>query len=181
MLLSLIIKTLLSNQDIPYRLVDSANPANLAQTHASISFLKDASGTVMAIYNNEHQFDLLTLKALIDRPKLRFMSTQELDEVLFSFEDATTRPFNKMPLKQNQDNGIQLIIDEPISTQSTVLLVTDDPDERIQVDIWDMQLMIENALIGGIFSHENRPKHPLTGNVDIAPLNIVTSKKSTFG
>jgi len=77
MLLSLIIKTSLSNQDIPHHLVDSTNPVNWAQTHTSISFLKDASSTVTTIYNNEHQFDLLTLKALKDRPKPRFMSTQE--------------------------------------------------------------------------------------------------------
>ncbi len=165
MVLSSIIQALLSNQDVPYRLVDAANLENLSQTHASISFLKDPSGIVMAIYNNGHQFDLPTLKALIERPELRFMSIKELDEALVSLKNKKTKPFNKgLPSKQHK-NGIQLIIDEPMSTQSTVLLVTDNPAERIQVDIWDMQIMIENALIGGIFSHEYDTVQQLAGSM----------------
>lgn len=166
MLLSSIIQTLLANQDVPYRLVDSVNPKNLTQTHASISFLKDTVGIVVAIYNNSHQFDLLTLKALIERPGLRFMSVEELEETLLALKNIKTKPFSPiLPNKQNNID-IQLIIDEPMSSQSTVLLVTDNPAERIQVDIWDMQIMIENALIGGIFSHENNYKYSLSGNMN---------------
>ena len=77
MLLSSIIQALLSNQEVPYRLVDSANLENLSQTHASINFLKDPLGIVMTVYNNGHQFDLPTLKALIERPELRFMRIKE--------------------------------------------------------------------------------------------------------
>ena len=164
MLLSSIIQTLLSNQEVPYRLVDPANPKVLAQTHASISFLKDSVGIVVAIYNNGHQFDLLTLKALIERPELRFMSLEELEKTLLALKNKQEKPFNKTAL--NKHNDIQLIIDEPMSSQSTVLLVTDNPAERIQVDIWDMQIMIENALIGGIFSHENNNKHSLEKNMN---------------
>ena len=65
MVLSSIIQALLTNQDVPYRLVDSSNLENETKTHASISFLKDPLGIVMAIYNNGHQFDLPYLKALI--------------------------------------------------------------------------------------------------------------------
>ena len=154
MLLSSIIKALLSNQDVPYRLVDSANPENLAQTHASISFLKDSAGIVMAIYNNDHQFDLQTLKSLIERPELRFMSIKDLEKALDTLKHTQNKPFTSGTSNIQVKNEIQLIIDEPMSTQSTVLLVTDDPAERITVDIWDMQILIENALIGGIFSHE---------------------------
>ena len=153
MLLSSITKALLSNQDVPYRLVDSANSENLSQTHASISFLKDSTGIVMAIYNNDHQFDLQTLKSLIERPELRFMSTKDLDKALDSLKQAQGKPFTSSLTNTHGKNDIQLIIDEPMSAQSTVLLVTDDPAERISVDIWDMQILIENALIGGIFSH----------------------------
>lgn len=166
MLLSSIIKALLSNQDVPYRLVDSANLKNLAQTHVSISLLKDSLGTVMAIYNNGHQFDLLTLKTLIERPELRFMSIEELDETLTSVNNSENKPFTKATANKPQYNGIQLIIDEPMSTLSNVLLVTDNPAERIQVDIWDMQLMIENALIGGIFSHEKDSQQQLAKNMN---------------
>jgi len=166
MVLSSIIQSLLSSQDVPYRLVDSANPENLAQTHASISFLKDAFGIVVAIYNNGHQFDLLTLKALIERSELRFMSIEELDEALLSLKSTNSKPFNKSSTNKQKDNNIQLIIDEPMSNQSTVLLVTDNPAERIQVDIWDMQIMVENALIGGIFSHENNKGYSLAGNMN---------------
>jgi len=166
MLLSSIIKALLSNQDVPFRLVDSANLKNLAQTHVSVSLLKDSLGIVMAIYNNSHQFDLLTLKTLIERPELRFMSIEELDETLTSVKNSENKPFTKAAAKKAQYNGIQLIIDEPMSSLSTVLLVTDNPAERIQVDIWDMQLMIENALIGGIFSHENDSQQPLAKNMN---------------
>ena len=165
MVLSSIIQALLSNQDVPYRLVDSTNLDNLTKSHASISFLKDPLGIIMAIYNNGHQFDLPTLKTLIERPELRFMSIKELDSALVSLKNTKFKPFNKgLPGKQHK-NGIQLIIDEPMSTQSTVLLVTDNPTERIQVDIWDMQIMIENALIGGIFSHEYGNKQELAGNM----------------
>ncbi|MCK4865628.1 MAG: HDOD domain-containing protein [Gammaproteobacteria bacterium] len=166
MLLSSIIQSLLSNQDVPYRLVDSANPENLAQTHASMSFLKDPLGIVVAIYNNGHQFDLLTLKALIERPALRFMSIEELEETLLSLKNIKSKPFDKTSASKHKDSNIQLIIDDPMSSQSTVLLVTDDPARRIQVDIWDMQIMIENALIGGIFSHKNNDKNSLAGNMN---------------
>ena len=167
MLLSSIIQTVLSNQDVPYQLVDAVNPKNMNQIHASTSFLKDASGIVMAIYNNEHQFDLLTLKTLIERPELRFMSVKELDKTLSALKNTKTKPFNKTALINVQDNdGIQLIIDEPMSTQSKILLVTDNPLERIQVDIWDMQLMIENALIGGIFSHKNKSTPSSASNIN---------------
>lgn len=165
MLLSSIIQTLLSNQEVPYQLVSAENQKNLTQTHASISFLKDTSGIVMAIYSNDHQLDLLTLKTLIERPELRFMSTKELDETLATLKKTKTKPFNKTALSV-PNNDIQLIIDEHMSTQSKVLLVTDNPAERIQVDVWDIQLMIENALIGGIFSHKNKPKHSLTRNMN---------------
>lgn len=163
MVLSSIIQALLSNQDVPYRLVDSTNLENLTKPHASISFLKDPLGIVMAIYNNGHQFDLTTLKILIERPELRFMSIKELDIALVSLKNIKIKPFSKgLASKQK---GIQLIIDEPMSTQSTVLLVTDNPTERIQVDIWDMQIMIENALIGGIFSHEYGSRQKLARNM----------------
>ena len=165
MLLSSIIKALLSNQDVPYRLVDSANPENLAQTHASISFLKDSVGIVMAIYNNDYQFDLQTLKSLIERPELRFMSIKDLEKALDSLNQTQKKPFNSSPSIQGR-NDIQLIIDEPMSTQSTVLLVTDDPAERITVDIWDMQILIENALIGGIFSHEKNKQLNLSKSMN---------------
>ena len=167
MLLSSIIQSLLSSQDVPYRLVDSANPENLTQPHASISFLKDPLGIVVAIYNNGYQFDLLTLKALIERPALRFMSIEELEETLLSLKNIKSKPFHKTSANKHKDSNIQLIIDEPMSSQSTVLLVTDNPAERIQVDIWDMQIMVENALIGGIFSHENNDKNSLAaGNMN---------------
>lgn len=159
MLLSSIIQTLLSNQDVPYHLVDSTNLKNVKQTHASISFLKDALGIVAAIYNHGHQFDLYTLKALIERPELRFMSLMELDETLVLLKDSETKPFNEAISGAKGNTNIQLIIDEPMSSQSTVFLVTDNPAQWIQVDIWDMQLTIENALIGGIFSHESNSKH----------------------
>lgn len=165
MLLSSIIQALLSSQDVPYRLVKSDILDNLNQTHASISFLRDPLGIVVAIYNNGHQFDLLTLKALIERPELRFMSIEELDEALASLKSTKTKPFNKGLSDTQYKNGIQLIIDEPMSTQSGVLLVTDNPAERIQVDIWDMQIMIENALIGGIFSHEYVSKQQVAGTM----------------
>ncbi|MDH5660310.1 MAG: HDOD domain-containing protein [Gammaproteobacteria bacterium] len=165
MLLSSIIQTLLSNQGVPYHLVNSAKPGNLEKTHASISFLKDTSGIVVAIYSNGYQFDLLTLKTLIERPELRFMSLKELDEALFSLKDSKTKPFKEPIPSLNGDTSIQLIIDEPMSSQSTVLLVTDNPAERIQVDIWDMQLIIENALIGGIFSHARNSRQESVTNI----------------
>lgn len=159
MLLSSIIQVLLSNQDVSYRLVDSSAPENLAKTHASVSFLKDALGIVMAIYDNANQLDLLTLKGLIDRPELRFMSTKELDEILISLQSKNTESKSKTIIKIHDNNGIQLIIDEPMSNQDKILLVTDNPAEHIQIDIWDMQIMIENALIGGVFSHANNQTH----------------------
>lgn len=166
MLLSSIVQALLTNQDVPYRLLGSANQENLSQTHASVSLLKDPSGIVMAIYNNGHQFDLLTLKALVERPELRFMSVKELEETLFSLKKSKSKPFQKTPLNKQHNYEIQLIIDEPMSNQSTVLLVTDDPEKRIQIDIWDMQITIENALIGGIFSYEHKTKQPLAGKMN---------------
>lgn len=165
MILSSIIQALLSNQEVPYRLVNSSNSENLNQTHASVSFLKDSLGSVMTIYNNGHQFDLSTLKALIERPDLRFMSVKELNSELTFLKETGIKPFNRVLSSTQVKNGIQLIIDEPMSTQSSVLLVTDNPTERIQVDIWDMQVMIENALIGGIFSHENESNKPVAGNM----------------
>jgi len=155
MLLSSIIQTLLSNQDVPYQLVDSASTENLAQSHGSVNFLKDSQGIVMAVYNNGHQLDLLMLKALIERPDLRFVSVKELSDVLASLKKVNHKPFSQSSLSNKAHYDIQLIIDEPMSTKSTVLLVTDNPAERVKVDIWDMQIMIENALIGGIFSHSN--------------------------
>lgn len=162
MLLSSIIQALLTHQEVPFQVVNSAKPKNLSQRHASTSFLKDNSGIVMAIYENGHQLDFLTLKALIERPELRFMSIVELEETLSSLRDSINNP-DKTTAKNTSD--IQLIIDEPISSQSTVLLVTDNPDERISVDIWDMQIIIENALIGGIFSHKHTVKHSLAGKM----------------
>ena len=166
MLLSSIIKTLLSNQDVPYRLVDSANSENLTQTHASVSFLKDSVGIVMALYNNDFQFDLQTLKSLIGRPKLRFMSIKELEKVLESLTNIQNKPFDSAFINIQGKYDIQLIIDEPMSTQSTVLLVSDDPTERIAVDIWDMQILIENALIGGIFSHKKNKQLSLSKSMN---------------
>lgn len=166
MILSSIVQALLTNQDVSYHLVDSANPKNITQTHASVSLLKDQIGIVMAIYNNGHQFDLITLKAVVERPELRFMSLKELDETLASLHKSKNKPFNKSSANRQHGNDIQLIIDEPMSCKSTVLLVTDNPEERIQVDIWDMQILIENALIGGIFSHENKTQAPLAGKMN---------------
>jgi len=165
MLLSSIIQTLLTNQDVPYRLVDSANPKNITKTHASVSLLKDPAGIVLAVYNNGHQLDLITLKALIERPELRFMSLKELDETLLSLKNSDNKPFGESTTTAPSEKIIQLIIDEPISSKSKILLVTDNPDERIQVDVWDMQIMIENALIGGIFSHENKTQQSLSGKM----------------
>lgn len=165
MLLSSIIQSLLTNQGVPYHLVDSTAPKNLTQTHASVSLLKDQTGIVVAVYNNGHQFDLLTLKALVERPELRFMSLQELDETLVSLKNTKHIPFTKASAKLKNETDVQLIIDELMSSKSTVLLVTDNPEERIQVDIWDMQIMIENALIGGIFSHTNKSQSPLAGKM----------------
>jgi hypothetical protein len=181
MLLAPIIQALLTNQNVPYHLVNSATPENLTQAHASISLLKDASGTVIAIYNNDHQFDLFTLKALLNRPKLRFMSIDELGDILTSLKNSNTKPFNETSLDANSRNDLQLIIDEPMSIKSIVLLVTDNPDERIQVDIWDMQVMVENALIGGIFSRENKPDFSLSQGMNIVPLKQVINEKPTFG
>jgi len=165
MILSSIIQALLSNQEVPYRLINSADLDNLSQIHASVSFLKDHSGSVMAIYDNSHQFDLSTLKALIERPKLRFMSVKELETELSLLKKTKIKPFTQALSGTQQKNDIQLIIDEPMSTKSTVLLVTDNPAERIQVDIWDMQIQVENALIGGIFSHAHSAKQQLNGNM----------------
>jgi len=166
MLLSSIIQALLSNQDVPFQRVDSARAENLAQTHGSVSFLKDAHGIVMAVYNNGQQLDLLTLKALIERPELRFVSVKELNDVLTSLKNVNHKPFSKSSLSSKAHYDIQLIIDEPMSTKSTVLLITDNPAERIKVDIWDMQIMIENALIGGIFSHSNNDEKQLANNMN---------------
>lgn len=165
MLLSSIIQGLLSNKDVPYRLVNSSNLENLTQPHGSISLLKDPSGIVMAIYSNGHQFDLYTLKTVIERPELRFMSIEELNETLSALKNTKKKSLIQKAPNLTDNNDIQLIIDEPMSTQETVLLVTDNPAERIQVDIWDMQVMIENALIGGIFSREQNAKQQLSGNV----------------
>lgn len=175
MILSSIIQTLLSNQEVPYRLVDATISESLSHSHASVSFLKDASGSVMALYNNGHQFDLSTLKALIERPELRFMSVKELEEELNFLQDTGIKPFDEALASRDPKNSIQLIIDEPISTQSMVLLVSDNPAERIQVDIWDMQIMIENALIGGIFSHENNATQPFANNMKSDLLNQLKS------
>ena len=165
MILSSIIQTLLSSQEVPYRLINSADLNNLSQPHASVSFLKDSLGSVMAIYDNSHQFDLSTLKALIERPKLRFMSVKELEAELSLLKKTKIKPFTEALSGTHQKNDIQLIIDEPMSTKSTVLLVTDNPAERIQVDIWDMQIEVENALIGGMFSHAHSTKQQLDGNM----------------
>ena len=165
MLLSSIAQALLFNQDVPYRLVSADISENLKQTYASLSFLKDPQGIVMAVYNNDYQFDLSTLKALIERPELRFMSIKELGEALVFLKNTKMKPFNKGFSGTEYKNGIQLIIDEPMSSQSSVLLVTDNPAERIQVDIWDMQVMIENALIGGIFSHPSVSKQQSAENM----------------
>lgn len=160
---------------MPYYVVNSANPENLSHTHASISLLKDSTGIVMAIYNNGHQLDLLTLKVLVERPELRFMSLEELDETLHFLKNTAHKPFNKTSPEIQNENEIQLIIDEPISSQSTVLLVTDNPEERIKVDIWDMQIMIENALIGGIFSHAMKSQAPFVGKMNS---NLLAQLKS---
>lgn len=157
MLHSSIIRSLLSNQDVPYRLVKAANPNNLTKTHASVSLLKDSSGIVMAIYNSDHQFDLSSLKAVIERPEIRYLSVEELEETLCSLKHSKNKPFNKDSLNPNNSGDIQLIIDEPMSALTKILLVTDTPEEYIQVDIWEIQVMIENVLIGGIFSHKNNP------------------------
>lgn len=157
---------MLRNQDVPYQLVGSEQAGNLNKIHASISFLKDASGILVAIYNNGYQFDLSTLKALIERPNLRFMSIKELDKTLLTLQKTPSKHLNKTTPKKKTTPNIQFIIDEPMSSQSTVLLVTDNPAERIQVDIWDMQLMIENALIGGIFSHEYSSQKQLNNKMN---------------
>ena len=165
MLLSSIIQSLLTNKDVPYRLVNSSSLENLTQPHGSISLLKDTSGIVMAIYSNGHQFDLSTLKTVIERPELRFMSIEDLTETLAALKATKKKSLIKTAYNLHDYNEIQLIIDEPMSTQETVFLVTDNPAERIRVDIWDMQLMIENALIGGIFSREKNSKQNPPENI----------------
>jgi hypothetical protein len=175
MSLSSIIKVLLTKQDIPYRLVDAADPKSQGKNHASVSLLKDNVGMVIAIYNNSHQFDLLTLKALVERPELRFMSVQELDETLESVKKNPRKPFSKPSSRDTGEVDIQLIIDEPMSNKSTVLLVTDNPEQRIKIDIWDMQIMVENALIGGIFSHANNAHSSLPGKMKS---NLLTQLKN---
>lgn len=167
MLLSSIIKLLLTSQEVPYTLAKAENPNNLSKTHVSVSLLKDSHGIMMAIYNNNHQLDLQNLKALTDRPELRFMSIKELNDTLESIKNCEQKPFTlRAEKKSHYNDRIQLIIDEPMSSQSKVLMVTDNPAERIQVDIWEMQLMIENALIGGIFSHENKSHNRLSGKMN---------------
>lgn len=150
MLLSSIITSLLRNQGVSYKLISTEVPKNQApgekQVRAAVGFLKDHLGIVMSIYLQGYQLDLSTLKALTDRSRLRFLSTEELEDVLVSLKSAKND-------KVENNRGIQLIIDEPISNSDTVLFMSDKPEELIQVDIWDMQIMIENALIGGVFSH----------------------------
>lgn len=152
MLLSPIITTLLSNQGVSFKRVTPKAHAThqpaLRQTHASVSVLKDDLGFVMAIYLQGHQLDLSTLRALTDRAKLRFTSTKELENTLIALQGCSDTWQPNCP-------EIQLIIDEPISNSDTVFFVSDNPAELIQVDSWDMQIMIENALIGGVFSHHN--------------------------
>jgi len=165
MILSSIIQALLCNHDVPYRLIDSNDPQSLTQTYASVSFLKDSSGIVMAIYDNANQLDLLTLKGLIGRTELRFMSIKELENIRQSIGHKNTAGKNIALFEIQDKNGIQLIIDEPMSNKDNIMLVTDNPSERIQIDIWDMQIMIENALIGGIFSHPNQ-RTPLANDMN---------------
>ncbi len=165
MLLDAIIQALLRQQEIPFRRIP-ATEATANRIYASVSLLKDTRGIVMAMYHHGHQFDLPLLKSLLERSELRFMSLNELQQVLGKLE--------KTPHKQSvtnfdnifQENKIQLIIDEPLSTRSEVLLITDNPIQRIQVDIWDMQIMVENALIGGIFSHTNNDDKDAAGRMN---------------
>ncbi|MFK5915390.1 MAG: HDOD domain-containing protein [Woeseiaceae bacterium] len=178
MILSNITKSILINQNIPFEVVSANDAENLSQIHGSISLLKDSSGVVIAIYNNEHQFELLTLKALIERPKLRFMSTTELDELLNVIELAE---FKKTSGSAKNTPQVQLIIDDAMSVQSTILLVTDDPTERIALDVWDIQLMIENILIGGVYSHSDKLKTQLSNGMDkplLARLENITQLPS---
>ncbi|MDH5395866.1 MAG: HDOD domain-containing protein, partial [Gammaproteobacteria bacterium] len=126
---------------------NASDSQHSAKTRASISLLKDAHGIVIAIYDNSHQLDLLSLKRLVERPELRFMSIHELEEVLSSLKNVS-----KITSSQ-----IQFIIDEAMSNEDTVFFISDNPAEYIQADIWGMQLTIENALIGGIFSHVTNP------------------------
>lgn len=152
MLLSPIIKLLLADQGVYFSLLASEseqfNQHNPALMQVAVSFLKDSHGIVVAFYSEGQQLDLSTLKALTDRSGLRFMSIKELEVVLNLLKQ-------KKSISIYRNNGLQLIIEEPISNQDVVLLVTDNPLERIQVDIWDIQITLENALIGGVFSHAN--------------------------
>ena len=82
--LSKIIQSLLTQQNIPYTVVgwsasltaqDAGIPSN---TMASIGFLKDSLGILMAIYPNRYHLDINLLKAVTNRPELRFLSAEEL-------------------------------------------------------------------------------------------------------
>lgn len=165
MLLSPIITTLLTNQGVSFKRVTpkayAAHIPALRQTHASVSVLKDDLGFVMAIYLQGYQLDLSTLRALTDRAKLRFTSTREIENTLLALQDCSSSEQPDCP-------DIQLIIDEPISNSDTVFFVSDTPAELIQVDSWDMQIMIENALIGGVFSHLNNKN--TSANIINSPL-----------
>ena len=175
-MLSPIITTLLTNQGVSFKRVTpkayAAHQPALRQTHASISVLKDELGYVMAIYLQGYQLDLSTLRGLADRAKLRFTSTKELEDTLLALQGCTTAERPICP-------EIQLIIDEPISNSDTVFFVSDNPAELIQVDSWDMQIMIENALIGGVFSHHkdnnassniiNSPLYEQLENIGLLP------------
>lgn len=159
---SKIIQSLLTQQQIPFTVVgwstsltatDAGIPSNAM---AAIGFLKDPKGILMAIYPNRYHLDINLLKAVTNRAELRFMSIEELDETMKCLE------------KQGQpslcaQNGIQLIIDELISNKDDVYFVTGNPHQMIRADIWDIQLLVEDALIGGKLS---RPNHNLDESIN---------------
>ena len=150
MLIYPIIQNLLNCQDVSYRLLkadkDKIMVNDAPDIYAQTSFLRDNNGIVISIYDIQHQLDLSALRALTDRPNLRFMSTLDLEQILDELK-------NGLEQDQTMIKSIQFMIDEPISNLDSVLLVTDNPERHIQLDIWDMQIMLKNAMVGGRFSN----------------------------
>ena len=106
-------------------------------------WLRDHHGPVLAWYPATRQFHLDKLRALVQRKQLRYLSLQEIERLNQSLSSS-----NNLAATLTR---MQIIIDESFCPLDR-LGFNEVPGRQLEINLWDMLMNVDSALLGGTFS-----------------------------
>jgi putative nucleotidyltransferase with HDIG domain len=154
-----LISTLLEAQQVPYELIRAPDAVSLKEDWleqtvplrnvSKLAILKDHHGIVIAMYPADHAFSLADLKKTLHRP------LETIDSKL-AF-DNLEKKIRLSGFMLTRTNGIQLIIDELLTNQNTIYFEASTPYSLYRVKAADLEMMVNDALLGSSFSRSTSP------------------------